>query len=131
MVDGDVVVEPAERGEVVGVVSAAVGAVPDVVGLEPIAAGAACDHTPAVTMCHEAAYRSWDCSRSGRRDDRPATDEADDLHPACAGGSSSAAGPTLGPYSRLAPSSPPVPFASSRSTKIDTDDPPEVSTVSP
>jgi hypothetical protein len=44
--------------------------------------------------------------------------------------SSSAAGPTRGPYSKAAPSSPPVPFASPRSTKIDTDDPGVASPVS-
>ena len=43
LVDGDVVVVPAEGDEVVGVVAAAVGSLGEVVGLEPVAAGAAFD----------------------------------------------------------------------------------------
>jgi len=43
LVDGYVVVVPAEADEVVGVVAAVVGLVLDVVGLEPVAAVAAVD----------------------------------------------------------------------------------------
>ena len=64
LVDGDVVVEPAECGEVVGVVVAVVGSVFDVVGLEPVAAGAAGDGAAFVPPCNEAAHRRWD--RGGR-----------------------------------------------------------------
>lgn len=60
-VDGDVVVEPAESGEVVGVVVAVVVAVLDVVRLEPVAASAAGDGAPAVAPGYEAA----DCWRDG------------------------------------------------------------------
>jgi hypothetical protein len=42
-VDGDVVVVPAQGGEVVGIVVAAVGTLADVVGLEPVAAVASLD----------------------------------------------------------------------------------------
>ena len=43
VVDGDVVVVPTERDEVVGVVVAAVGSLPDVVGLEAVLAVTAFD----------------------------------------------------------------------------------------
>lgn len=54
-VDNDVVVEPAQGGEVVGVGSAAVRGLNNVVGLEPIAGGAAVGRAAAVARQHVAA----------------------------------------------------------------------------
>ena len=48
-VDGDVVVIPAEGGQVVGGVGASVASRYDVVGLEPVAAPARIDHAFAVS----------------------------------------------------------------------------------
>jgi hypothetical protein len=78
-VDGDVVVVPAEGYEVVGVVVAALGAVADVMDLEPVAAGAAVDDTAAVAMEDVAAGGGWD--RAGRvgGPQRPASVGLDDL----------------------------------------------------
>ena len=42
-VDGDVVMKPAQGGQVVGIMVAAVGSLADVVGLEPVAAVASLD----------------------------------------------------------------------------------------
>ena len=56
LVDGDVVVVPAEGDEVVGVVVAAVGSLPDVVGLEPVGAVASFDGAlPLISPLHVAA----------------------------------------------------------------------------
>ena len=67
-VDGDVVVEPAEGGEVVGVVVASACPGVDVVGLEPVAAGAAVDGAATVAPQHVAAGGGWDDPGSrGRR----------------------------------------------------------------
>ena len=60
-VDGDVMVVPAEGDEVVGVVVAAVGALADVVGLEPVAAVASLDGALVlVTELHKPADRAGD-----------------------------------------------------------------------
>ena len=55
LVDGDMMVVPAEAGQVVGMVVTAVGPLPDVVGLEPVTAGAALDRTlPLIPEQHPA-----------------------------------------------------------------------------
>ena len=64
-VDHDVMVEPAQGGEIGGVVVAAVGSPSYVVGLEPVVARAAVGGAgSAVSVQHEPAYRRWD--RPGR-----------------------------------------------------------------
>ena len=64
----DVVVEPAQCGEVVGVMCAAVGSEVDVVDLEPVAGVAAGDGATTVAMSHEAPHLGWDGSCGIRSD---------------------------------------------------------------
>jgi hypothetical protein len=59
--NGDMMVEPAEGGEIVWVVVSAIVSHLDVVRLEPIAAPTAGDATAAVARCHESAH----CRRNG------------------------------------------------------------------
>ncbi len=59
--DDDVVVVPAQAGEVVWVVAATVAAVFDVVDLEPVAGSASSNGTATVSPYHEAAHSRWDC----------------------------------------------------------------------
>jgi len=59
-VDDDVVVKPAEGGEVVGLCSSALRERDDVVGLESVVAGAAVDHTPLVSPKNESSESRWD-----------------------------------------------------------------------
>lgn len=59
-VDDHVVVVPAEGGEVVGVVGAALVPGDDVVGFESVAAGASGDGAGAVALGHESADVGWD-----------------------------------------------------------------------
>jgi hypothetical protein len=59
-VDDDVVVEPAQEGEVVGVVRSAVDSSSDVVGLEAVAAGATVGSSHAgVPLMNQPAYPRW------------------------------------------------------------------------
>ena len=61
VVDGDVVVIPAEGDEVVGVVAATVGALVDVVGLEPVTACTPFDGTlPLIPIQHQASDTGGD-----------------------------------------------------------------------
>ena len=78
-VDGDVVVEPAQGGEVVGVVGSAVAVGDDVVGLEPVAGVTPGDGASAVSVEHGAAYRWGDGATVRGGGDGFAVVEADDL----------------------------------------------------
>ena len=59
-VDGDMVVVPTQRGEVVEVVGAAVAVFSNMVRLKPVAALTGVDGAATVTPGHEAANRRWD-----------------------------------------------------------------------
>jgi hypothetical protein len=60
MSSGDVMVVPAQGGQVGRVVVAAVGAVSDVVGLEPVPAATPLDGAPAVAAGDEGSDRARD-----------------------------------------------------------------------
>ena len=61
LVDGNVMMKPADGYKVVGMVVAAVASLSNVVGLEPVAAGAAFDRTlPLVPPQDEASHRRGD-----------------------------------------------------------------------
>ena len=78
--NGNVVVVPAQGGEVVRVVATAVTALPDVVGLEPVAARARIDCAAAVAPGNGTTNSGWDCLGRVRGHDRSTVCETDDLH---------------------------------------------------
>ena len=79
LVDGNVVVVPAQGYEVVRVVIAAMGSRPDVMRLDPVPALAAVDLAAAlVAMEDEAANRRWDGFSEVGNTDRSSVVTADD-----------------------------------------------------
>ena len=77
----DMVMEPAEGGEVVGVVISALGPGAHVVGLEPIPAVTAIDGAATVTPAHETANRWWYRSGHVRCRDGFSVGKTDNLDP--------------------------------------------------
>jgi len=84
LVDCDVVVEPAEGGEVLGVVAAVIGSVFDVVGLEPISAVTAGYDTVFVSPRYIVPDRWWDSGGGLRSNYRLAVFESDETDGAAA-----------------------------------------------
>jgi hypothetical protein len=78
-VDDDVVMEPADTDEVVGVVATVVGSVPDVMDLEPVTAVTSSDCAASVSPDHKPAYRRWDCFGVVCGDHRFAVFDTDEL----------------------------------------------------
>jgi hypothetical protein len=79
-VDGHVVVVPAQRGEVVGIMVAAVATLPNVMGLKPIPALASVDGAALVSPGDGAPHRRRDRLGGIGGDDGVPAGKSDDLH---------------------------------------------------